>query len=246
LNGATPTRTFEAAIARATAVRHAKLVEDLMRIREDAGISRSHLAREAGVDRRYLDRIEAGGIRPSIELYQRLATALGADLSTRVYPNTGPLIRDRHQGGILEVTLAKTHPRWVRYAEVAVRRPSRGWIDLVLHDPIERVVVATEIQSELRRLEQLVRWAAEKADGLPSWDGWSQLRDEPVISRLLLVRRTRASRAIAHEFARQLRVAYPAHPDDALASLTGTAPWPGPALVWVVLEGARSRLVSDR
>jgi len=200
----------------------------------------------AGVSRRYLDQIEAGGTTPTIELYQRLASALGADLSTRIYPNTGPAIRDRHSARILELTLTGLHPRWVRFGEVAVRQPSRGWIDLVLHEPAERVLVASEIQSELRRLEQLVRWSAAKADSLPSWEGWMQLRDRPSISRLLLIRRTRTTQAVAREFARQLRVAYPAHPDDALASLTGTAPWPGPAMVWVELNGTRSRLVPGR
>ena len=241
-----PTEAFEDAVARASTRRHERLVEDLVRAREDAGLSRRRLAVEAGISRRYLDRIEAGGERPTIELYQRLASALGADLSTRIYPNTGPAIRDRHQARILELTLAALHPRWVRYSEVAVRRPSRGWIDLVLHDQVERVIVATEIQSELRRLEQLVRWSAEKAAALPSWDGWPVLRDDPRVSQLLLVRRTRTTRAVVREFARQLRLAYPAHPDDALASLTGTAAWPGPAMVWVVLDGVRSRVVRGR
>jgi transcriptional regulator with XRE-family HTH domain len=241
-----PTRQFYAAVARATARRHDLLVEDLVRIREDAGISRSQLALATGVDRRYIDRIEGGGTRPTIELYQRLASALGADLTTRIYPNTGPAIRDRHQARILELTLTALHPRWARFGEVAVRQPSRGWIDLVLHEPVERVLVAGEIQSELRRLEQLVRWSAEKADALPSWEGWMRLPDRPQISRLLIVRRTRGTLAIAREFERQLRLAYPSHPDDALASLTGTAPWPGPAMVWVVLDGTRSRLASGR
>jgi len=61
-----------------------------------------------------------------------------------------------------------------------------------------------------------------------------------------VVRRTRATREVATAFAQQLRVAYPAHPADALAALTGTASWPGPALLWVVLEGRRSRLVAER
>ncbi len=241
-----PTRAFEAAIARSTMRRHQVLVEDLVRAREDAGVSRTRLAAEAGIARRYLDAIESGVGRPSIEVYQRLASALGADLSARIYPNTGPAIRDRHQARIAELTLAATHRRWVRFGEVKVVRPSRGWIDLVLHEPVERVIVATEIQSELRRLEQLVRWSAEKAAALPSWDGWPQLRDEPSISTLLLVRRTRGTLAVAREFERQLRLAYPAHPDDALRSLTGTSPWPGAAMVWVVFDGARSRLVSGR
>jgi len=241
-----PTPEFEAAIRRATRRRHASLADDLVRLREDAGVSRTRLATEAGVDRRYLDRIEAGTERPSLETYQRLATALGADLGTRIYPNTGPAIRDRHQAPMVELLLRDCHPRWGRFTEVSVHRPSRGWIDAVLHERRERVAIATELQSELRRLEQLIRWQGAKADSLPSWDGWAHLGDEPAISRLLLVRRTRATRAVAAEFERQLRVAYPAHPDDALAALTGTVPWPGPALIWVALDAPGARFVQGR
>ncbi len=127
-----------------------------------------------------------------------------------------------------------------------MRRPSRGWIDAALHDRRENVLVASELQSELRRLEQLIRWQGAKAEALPSWPGWPQLGEEPEISRLLLVRRTRATRAVAAEFARQLLVVYPAHPDDALAALTGTQPWPGPALVWASLDSSGARFVSGR
>jgi hypothetical protein len=66
------------------------------------------------------------------------------------------------------------------------------------------------------------------------------------VSRLLVVRRTRATRAVAESFERQLRIAYPAHPDDALASLAGTAPWPGPSMIWMTIDGGRARLVSGR
>jgi len=202
-----PTPEFEAAIRNATRRRHATLAEDLIRLRGDAGVSRTRLATEAGVDRRYLDRIEAGRARPSLETYQRLASALGADLSTKVYPNTGPSIRDRHQAPMLELLLRDRAARWQPFTEVAVRSPNRGWIDALLFEPREHVAVASELQSELRRLEQLVRWQGAKADSLPSWRGWQELGDEPVISRLLIVRRTWATREVATEFARQLRVA---------------------------------------
>ena len=241
-----PTTTFERAVASAVAQRHGTLAADLLRLRDDAGVARAQLARESGVDLRYLARIERGTQAPSMETYQRLASALGADLHARIYPNTGPAIRDRHQAPMLEVLLAPLHPRWTPFMELAVRRPSRGWIDLGLHDAAARVFLATELQSELRRLEQLIRWSAEKAASLPSWDGWPHLGDEPVVSRLLVVRRTRATREIVSTFERQLRVAYPAHPQDALASLAGMAPWPGPSLLWIVLDGKRSRIVAER
>jgi len=237
---------FETAIRRATARRHRILAEDLVRLRQDAGISRAALAAASGVDAAFLGRIEDGRERPSIQTYQRLASVLGADLSARLYPNTGPTVRDRHQGRILEALLEDRHPRWHPFTEVGVHRPSHGWIDVALHDPSERVLLASEIQSELNRIEQLIRWSAAKAESLPSWEGWPHLGAEPAVSRLLVVRRTRTTRATAAEFERQLRVAYPAHPDDALAALRGTAPWPGPARVWAVIDGERTRLVAGR
>ncbi len=127
-------------------------------------------------------------------------------------------------------------------------RPARGVIDLVLHDPAARVLVADEVQSELRRLEQLIRWHRLKAESLPSWQGFEPPADggEPRISRLLVVRRTRATRAVASEFAAQLRAAYPAHPADAVASLAGEAPWPGDSLVWIALDATGARFCDDR
>jgi transcriptional regulator with XRE-family HTH domain len=238
-------RLCTAADRRAARVRNG-LVEDIVRLSSDAGITQRALAAASGVPQPYLSRILAGTAAPSLETYARLAAALGADLAARMYPNTGPPLRDRHQARILEVLLALLHPRWHAFTEVAVRRPGRGWIDAALHAPGERVIVATQIESELRRLEQQVRWSTEKAASLPSWGGWDSLGDEPQVSRLMVVRRTRATRAIAAEFGRQLEVAWPAHPDDALAALSGTRPWPGPALVWAVVDGSTARLVGGR
>jgi transcriptional regulator with XRE-family HTH domain len=232
--------------ARRVATRiHRSLAEDLRRLREDAGLNRSQLASVAGVDLRYLCRIEDGQERPSIDAYAKLTTALGSDLSARIYPNSGPAIRDRHQARILEALLGELHSRWRAYPEVGVRQPSRGWIDVLLQAPREGVVVATEIQSDLRRIEQLIRWFDEKVRSLPSWEGWPQVGGAEV-SRLLIVRSTQTTRRLGREFERQLSAAYPAHPADAIASLTGTKPWPGAALVWADIEPRRVRLTGRR
>jgi hypothetical protein len=238
--------------ARERAVRHAadrarqSLVDDLERALADSGISAGRLARESGVDSGYPSRILAGRTDPSLETWARLAIPLGLDLAARLYQNTGPMVRDRHAAPMLDLLLRAAHPRWTAFTEAAVHRPSRGWIDVLLHEARERIVVAGELQSELRRLEQLVRWQAQKAAALPSWDGWVHLGEAPAISRLLVVRRTRATRAIAADFAAQLRVAYPAHPDDALAAVTGTAPWPGPAILWATLDARGARFATGR
>ncbi len=230
------------AAARMAARLHRALADDLERLRADAGIPVAALARAAGVDRGYLHRILAGKEHPSHDTYARIAIALGADLSCRLYPGTGPLVRDGHQARMLEALLASLHPRWTVHTEVPVRHPSRGWVDAVLVDPREGIALAVELQSELRRLEQLVRWSNEKAASLPSWDGWARLDGEPRSSRLMVVRRTRTTRAVAAAFTQQLRVAFPAHPEDALAALTGTAPWPGAALVWATVDRSGVRI----
>ena len=222
---------------------------DAARLRDDAGLTRAAVGRAAGVDPSYLQRIERGAASASVETYARVATALGADLSVRLYPNTGPAIRDRHQARIVEALLEQLHSRWQPHLEIAVRRPSRGWIDVGLYDAGAQILVATEVQSDLRRLEQLIRWSSEKAASLPSWDGWGRLGPAIRVSQLLIVRDTRATRTVARDFRRTLALAYPAHPDDALAALMGTDPWPGSALLWSVPSGepaGGSRIVARR
>lgn len=251
-NGAMTSRRAPPQVARAARTVRARLREDLERLCADAGVSVRALAAAAGLDHSYVARVLRGEVRPSLETYVRLGVPLGADLSARLYANTGPALRDRHQARILEWLLEALHPRWRPHAEVAVGRPARGSIDVVLHDPRASIAVATEIESTLSRIEQMIRWSEQKAAALPSWSGWEALsgangRDGvPGISRLLVVRRTRATREVGEVFARQLALAFPAHPDDALAALTGTAPWPGPALVWVHVDARGVRPARGR
>jgi transcriptional regulator with XRE-family HTH domain len=240
-----PTRLQHAADRRSAATRR-DMVEQLRRLLLDSAVPIRELARVAGLSAPYTARILAGTRLPTLETYGRLAAVLGADLSVRLYPGTGPAVYDRHQAPILEHLLGARHPRWTPYTEVSVRGPSRGWLDLALHEPRERLLVASEIQGALPRLEQIIRWSQAKAESLPSWEGWHRLGEAPQITRLLVVRRTRATRAVATEFGRQLRVAYPAHPDDAVAAITGTAPWPGAAMIWVVEQAGRVRFAAGR
>jgi transcriptional regulator with XRE-family HTH domain len=239
-----PNRPRRQAAARAAARARAKVAEDLERLCADAGITPAALSRASGVPKSYVLRIMAGAANPSLETYAKLSIPLGADLATRLYPNTGPLIRDRHQARIEEALLAAPHPRWRPFTEVGVRRPARGWIDVALQKDGEPRVAGVATEADIRRIEQQVRWAQMKAESLPSWDRWPA--DGAEISRLLIVRRTRATRQTALAFGRQLATAYPAHPEDALAALTGVAPWPGSAMIWAQIEPDRVRFLTGR
>jgi transcriptional regulator with XRE-family HTH domain len=237
---------FESLIRRRTDEWHRRLAAEIGRLRDDTGLSQRALSEAAGVDSGYMSRIEQGRVRPTVETYLRIATSLGADFSAHLYPNTGPTIRDRHQAPILEALIEFLHPRWQPFPQVAVRRPSRGWVDVVLHDARADLLVATEIVSEVRRIEQLIRWSKEKADSLPSWNQWPRFEATTGISQLVIVRRTRTNLTVAREFDGQLRLGWPVHPADALESLTGTAPWPGPTLFWAETGGPGVRFLATR
>lgn len=212
-------------------------------LRADAGISLRALADAAGVNHGFLARVERGDREPSISVLAAIADALGADLSVRLYPNTGPRVRDHIQAAIVEELLRVAHPRWQRFTEVPVYRPARGRIDTVLYDPVAAVVVATEVHSQVRRLEQQVGWAKLKAESLPSADFWRHASRQPVIDQLLVLRLTRANRELAAQFVETLRVAYPAPTTAAYAAVVGDGAWPGAGLLWAAVDGDGARIL---
>jgi hypothetical protein len=220
--------------------------EDLGKLLDDSGTSIRSVARTAEIDPGFLARIVRGLEHPTVETLLKIGTAVNATVSLRLYPNAGPAIKDRWQAPMLETLLGHASPRWQRYLEAGVLRPDKGWIDAVLHDPSAHRLVCTELQSELRRLEQMIRWHAAKARSIKTWEGFDRLGDDPAVSQLLVIRRTRANLAVVREFPRQLRTQYPAHPDDAIAALAGTEPWPGAALVWMQVDGAGAQFVPGR
>jgi transcriptional regulator with XRE-family HTH domain len=221
---------------------------DIRRLRIDANLSQRAVAAAAGIDHGYLSLIEAGAREPSFGVLSSIGEVLGADLHVRLYPTTGPRIHDRIQAAMVEALFATLHSRWRRQAEVPVRRPARGYVDAVLASSEDRLVIATEAQSELRRLEQQLRWASDKAESLPSSVAWPALvggdEQRTMISRLLLLRSSRTMRELARTFALTLQAAYPASTADVYHALTTSdRSWPGAGILWVDLVGGRGRIL---
>jgi transcriptional regulator with XRE-family HTH domain len=200
------------------------------------------------VSRSHLSGIEAGQAPGSWETLARIATALGADLSIRVYPGTGPRLRDALQAAMVDELVRVANHRWQRRLEVAIHHPARGYIDLVLLRPGE--AIAVEVHSELRRVEEQLRWHQAKAEGLaealavggPSTPGTSP---PPVqIGRLLVLRSTARTRHADATHPELFATADPARLENALAALPGgTDAWPGPALLWMRLEDGGATLL---
>jgi transcriptional regulator with XRE-family HTH domain len=225
-----------------------RLGNELRQLRLDANLTQRAVATAAQIDQGFLSQVEGGRREPSFAVLIALGHVLGADLAVRMYPTTGPRIRDRTQAAMVEALLHDVHPRWKRLLEVPDHRPARGFIDTVLASPLDRIVVAVEAQSELRRIEQQIRWAKAKAESLPSASDWAMLAPagapQPVISRLLVIRSSHATRELARMYEANLMAAYPARAWDIHQALTtGTAQWPGAGIIWAAVEGGRARIL---
>jgi transcriptional regulator with XRE-family HTH domain len=210
----TPRTTIERAAARQAREIGARLGNELRQAREDAGLSLSRLAVLCGMSKGQLHRIEGGASQPGWEILARLSAALGRKPVLTLYPDGDPLIRDHHAAAMIGALLDIRHDRWRPRLEVTVYRPVRGSIDLVL-DAIDEPIIACEAQSDLRRIEQQVRWFRANADALATtrqgdWAG----EPAPRVDRLLLLRSTRRTRAIVAQYAELLEAAYPARAID--------------------------------
>ncbi len=222
-----------------------RLGADVHRLRSEAGVTLAELSRAVGVDASHLGRIERGAAVPSVDLMLRIGVALGADLSVRFYPGSGPRLRDRFQAPMVESLIRALDPRWIARPEVPILSPARGVIDVVLEDRRGPVTVATESCSDITRLEQLVRWSNEKADGLAR----QRLEAAPgerdrTVDRLLVVRSTARNREIARRYRATLASAYPARTHEVVRALTTpNAAWPGSGIVWMGLDAGAPNLL---
>lgn len=225
------------ALLRRTREVNARIGRQIVELREEAGVTQAQLARCAGVAQSHLWKIEAGEAQPSLRVLLAIGSCLGADLGVRYFPGVGPRIHDRFQAPTIEALLRELHPDWNAQLEVPVPAV-RGVLDLVLRRPTDGIVVACESHSEVRRLELIVRRLAEKAAALPS-----QLQGEPLVSRLLLLRSTTATRSIARAYESTFAAAFPARASAAVAALRDGEEWPGPAIVWARVEGGRAEIL---
>lgn len=224
-----------------------KIGLELRSLRRDAGLSQAQVAAFAGVSQALISLLENARVDIALPTLSAVAAALGADVGAGIYPNAGPPVRDHIQARMEEALLGSLHRRWRRFLEVPLHRPVRGVIDVVLHEPGERVMVATEVQSELRRLEQQLRWSHAKQDALASSRLVSDLGEAnrpAVISSMLLLRSTPTTRSLAMTFRELLATAFPAPYDAAMEALRSPAGrWPGPELIWVRVDADGTRLL---
>jgi transcriptional regulator with XRE-family HTH domain len=207
-------------------------------LRAEAGLSQAVLAAATGIDQGHLSRIERGEAAASLEVLDRIAAGLGAELGVRLFPGAGPRLRDRFQAPMIETLIRRLHPRWIASPELPVPR-ARGFIDLAIGLRDGSMGIPSEAHSELRAIDLIVRRLREKALALADLGIVGS-----DVSTLLLVRSTQRTRDVARLYAATLSAAFPARTQEAIEALTtANRPWPGPAVVWVRVDGSRADLL---
>lgn len=153
------------------------------------GSSQAHVAGAARISRIRYGRIERGRLPATILELDRIAAALGLELSVRVYPG-GSAVRDAGQASRLSRFLALARPPLRYRVEVALPRRGdrpepRAW-DAMLYGHDARTAI--EFEGQLRDVQSVRRRHELKR------------RDDPTESFLMLVADTRANRTVLAEF----------------------------------------------
>ncbi len=222
--------------------------EEIRRLREEAGVSLGGACRQSPASTSHTLR----GSKPvwrdqAVEVLTAIGVALGAELSLRYYPGSGPRLHDRFQAPMVETLLRELDARWTARLEVPITAAvARRHRPRSHRSPKLRSTVACEVQSELRRLEQQIRWSTEKADGLR----WPSRRDRPECAAFCLTL-TRPSFDRSDPRDRPTVRDDPryglsgASADDVVRALTtSSAPWPGAGIVWMNLHGRSATLMA--
>src|SRR5262245_44221911 len=105
-------RDPRSAIRRRTIELNGTIGRQIVDLRTDIGVSQCRLAEAAGIPQSYTSAIEHGRADPSLAVLVAIADALGADVSVRLNPTTGPRIRDRIQAPIVEELIRTSRSGW--------------------------------------------------------------------------------------------------------------------------------------
>jgi transcriptional regulator with XRE-family HTH domain len=155
-------------------------------------VSRAELARRVGISARYIARIERGEANPSLRLVDRIAEALGLDVSLDIRP---PIflgttrVRDAvHARCSAYVDRRVRGLGWATAREIEiVHGRSHGWIDLLAFDPRTQTLLIIEIKTRIDdfgALERQLGWYERMAWQAARRLGWRPARVVSIVLAL--------------------------------------------------------------
>jgi hypothetical protein len=125
---------------------------------------------------------------------------------------------------VVDRLLRMTHRSWRPVVEASVPGPGRRSVDVRLERSGE--VVLVEVETRLRRLEEIVRELHSKREAFGG-EGQS-------VHVVLVLPPTRNHRAVARAHPALVKAAFPTPSGDLLSALgSGTGRWPGDGILWI-------------
>lgn len=199
--------------------------EEFRVARRAAGLSQREVAGRSRISQSVISRVERGVRGADLATLGRLCSAVGHDLSIRLYPADGVRLHDSGHLAIADLIRESAHRSWRVRLEVPVAPPpDRRAADMVLeglhgalHIEIERRLA--DVQAQLRAA-QLKRVALAE-----------RLRRS--VTLILAIPDTSAAREVVRSHRTLLQVAMPMTSRAAWAAIrSGEAPG-GDAILWV-------------
>jgi transcriptional regulator with XRE-family HTH domain len=218
----------------------AQLASIVRTARLDLDVTQAELGRAIGISRSLVAHIEAGRANPSVDVVDRIATAL--DMRLELVARTPTVVAARTRDAVHALCLAYVERR-LRAAGFETRREvefivgrSHGWCELIAFDVTSGLLLIVEIKTRLDDIggvERQLSWYERASAGLARSAGWRP----SVVRSLVLVLASREADDSISQNRGALRAAFPARGRDVGATLTDrdarSAVWNGRALALI-------------
>ena len=192
--------------------------------RVSEGMSQAAVAGRAHVSQATVARLEAGDPRLSVMRITSVFSALGLDVSLKVYPGQGIRLRDSGQIALTEVIQAVVGPTWRFALEAPVGDRSGQAADVLLLGRTHGIHI--EVESALVDLQAQLRRGRLKRDAL-------ELRHGVNLAFVLALGDSERNRAAVRAAANPIRAALPAASREILTSLKTGQRLERDGLMWV-------------
>jgi transcriptional regulator with XRE-family HTH domain len=202
-----------------------RFAEDFRELRLRVGVSQRAIASAIGVDRSAITRLERGDPGVSSVVRARACAALGADFRMQLYRERAALIYDAAHARLVNRLVAMMGRGWRTQLELAL--PGRRSVDAGFFS--RAAIVLTEVETRVRRLEEIQRELQSKRDAVAA-----QFGADRSIHVLLALPPTHYHRALVREHPALIRAAFPVGSAQIKAALADSAlPYPGDGILWV-------------
>jgi transcriptional regulator with XRE-family HTH domain len=202
-----------------------RFAEDFRELRLRIGVSQRAVAEAIGVDPSVINRLERADPSVGPVIRARACAVLGADFRMQFYRERSALIYDAAHARLVDRVVAMVGRGWRTELELAL--PGRRSVDAGFFS--RHAIVLTEVESRLRRLEEIQRELQSKRESVIDTFG----RERP-IHVVLALPPTHHHRTLVREHPALIRTAFPASSAQIRAALADAAlPFPGDGILWV-------------